>query len=127
MIIEKESREQAQIRQDILTGRKQEPERKDIWIPTIPESYIQFKEEYYYLGKINPMTTTTSKKKQRAKNAGASKDFLHAFEGRQWLPVGAIYDPPYIARYIAKKYAFPNQDSEKSTHFQKKLISDEIY
>jgi hypothetical protein len=63
MIIEKESREQAQIRQDIVTGRKQEPERKDIWIPTIPESYIQFKEEYYYLGNINPITTTTSKKK----------------------------------------------------------------
>ena len=46
MIIEKESREQAQIRQGIVTGRKQEPERKDIWTPTIPESYIQFKEEY---------------------------------------------------------------------------------
>ncbi len=66
MIIEKESREQAQIRQDIITGRKQKPERKDIWIPTIPESYIQFKGEYYYLGNINPITTTTSKKKERA-------------------------------------------------------------
>jgi hypothetical protein len=74
MIIEKESREQAQIRQDIVTGRKQEPERKDIWIPTISESYIQFKEEYYYLGKIDPMTTTTSKKKRCAKNAGAFED-----------------------------------------------------
>jgi hypothetical protein len=61
MIIEKESREQAQIRQDIVTGRKQDPERKDIWILTIPESYIQFKEEYYYLGNINPIATTTSK------------------------------------------------------------------
>jgi hypothetical protein len=64
MIIEKESREQAQIRQDIVTGRKQEPRRKDIWIPTIPESYIQFKEEYYYLGNINPITTTITKKKR---------------------------------------------------------------
>jgi hypothetical protein len=76
MIIEKESREQAQIRQDIVTGRKQEPERKDIWIPTIPESYIQLKEEYYYLGKINPMTITTSKKKRHAKNAGATEDAI---------------------------------------------------
>ena len=69
MMIEKESREQAQTRQDIVTGRKQEPNRKDIWIPTIPESYFQFKEEYYYLGKIDPITTTTSKKKQRAKKS----------------------------------------------------------
>jgi hypothetical protein len=76
MIIEKKSREQAQIRQDIVTGRKQEPERKDIWIPTIPESYIQFKEEYYYLGNINPITTTTSKKKQRAKKAAAAEDAI---------------------------------------------------
>ena len=76
MIIEKESREQAQIRQDIVTGRKQEPERKDIWIPTIPESYIQFKEEYYYLGNIDLITTTTSKKKQRAKKAAAAENAI---------------------------------------------------
>jgi hypothetical protein len=72
--LRKKSREQAQIRQDIVTGRKQDPERKDIWIPTIPEFYIQFKEEYYYPGKIDPMTTTTSKNKKRAKNAGATED-----------------------------------------------------
>ena len=76
MIIEKESREQAQTRQDIVTGRKQEPNRKDIWIPTIPESYFQFKEEYYYLGKIDPITTTTSKKKGRAKKAAANEDAI---------------------------------------------------
>ena len=76
MIIEKESREQAQIRQDIVTGRKQEPNRKDIWIPTIPESYFQFKEEYYYLGKIDPITTTTSKKKGRKKKTAPDEDAI---------------------------------------------------
>jgi hypothetical protein len=30
------------------------------------------------------------------------------------------------ARTIAKPYAFPNEDFEKSTHFQNKLIIDEI-
>jgi hypothetical protein len=76
MIIEKESREQAQIRQDIVTGRKQEPNRKDIWIPTIPESYFQFKEEYYYLGKVDPITTTTSKKKGRKKKTAPDEDAI---------------------------------------------------
>ena len=50
MLIEEESRHQTQIRQDIITGKKREPKRTKIWIPELPESYLQFKEEFLYLG-----------------------------------------------------------------------------
>jgi hypothetical protein len=49
LLIEEESRRQAQIRQDINIGKKREPERKKIWIPDVPELYLQFKEEFPYL------------------------------------------------------------------------------
>ena len=38
--------------------------------------YFQFKEEYYYLRKIDPITTTTSKKKGPAKKAAADEDAI---------------------------------------------------
>jgi hypothetical protein len=46
MLIKEESRHQAQFRQDIITGKKREPEKTKIWIPDVPESYLQFKAEY---------------------------------------------------------------------------------
>jgi hypothetical protein len=54
ILIEEESRLQAQFRQDIITGKKSEPERTKIWIPDVPESYLQFKAEYHYLGAAIP-------------------------------------------------------------------------
>ncbi len=73
MLIEEESRHQAQFRQDIITGRKRETERMKIWIPDVPESYLQLKAEYHYLGDASPTAEKAPKAAANAPTAATSK------------------------------------------------------
>jgi hypothetical protein len=66
MIIEKESRQQSETRQDIITGKKREPYRNETWFPVIPQCYYKFKEKEMYL------LSTTIKKKGCKKKAELS-------------------------------------------------------
>jgi hypothetical protein len=72
MLIEEE-RHQAQFRQDIITGKKREPKRTQIWIPDVPESYLQFKAEYHYLGDAIPTVEKAPKAAANAPTAATSK------------------------------------------------------